>query len=483
VLLVLLLASLAGDARAAPRAREIRADGKWRSFEVKVPEEVLVYLFEMTAGCRYRLTVQCRTLPRVLVEVGPPDAALYAGDSRPPDDAPAQDPPPKRPEAIVTWDAEVDGVLEARIRGFSAMTGKGRVRLETLGPDDEPVRAHRRMLAPGGLLAKVGSLWVGEPNRWELVVRPGKTYEVRSRPGTAGRIALAVVGPEDFVIASSKPTADRPYPMVRFDVPTPVEGEPPMPLWLEVASVDGSGGTYGVRLVADPPRPREDEESTTGAPPSAPPHPTGPVQGARLTFRANPGDLAVLYLPRSHPFNPHYLQRRTAAGKWETLPHDRVALYGERASMRTPERAALLWFRPFRAGTFRFWEPRAKDAILKVYPAAEVPAAPALLGTGLDPRVSAHGGSKWRTIGLAVCMPGWDYLFVAVGRRKAAVSMRVVEVGEGAKSLRVKRGLGPTRAPGLGPSLRFRVSAPTLIRLEVRGRKWIGHAMLGRAAS
>ena len=483
-LVALLLVHLpAQPACAGGRAREIGAGGAWRSFEIKTPEEVLPYLFEVTAGCRYRLTAQGRTLRRVLLELGPGDAALYTADSAPPPRRPGEPPAPRpeRPEAVVTWDAEDDGVYEVRIRGFSALTGKGRLKLETLGPDGEVVRAHRRMLAPGGTLARVGALWVGEPNRWELVVRPGRTYEVRSRPGTAGRVALAVVGPDGFVLASAGPDAWRPYPTVRFEVPTSVEGEEPLPLQLEVTSVDGSGGTYGVRLVEDPPRAHVEDGTVAGADLDRPP-PTGLVADVPLAFHAHPGDFALLYVPRSHPYNPHRLERRQPDGSWQPLPHEGVGVFGERASMRTPEQQALVWFRPFRPGTYRFVEPRPRDAVLKVYAADEIPAVPALVGTGLDPRVSAHGGTAWRSVGLGVCIPGMDYLFVAVGRRQAAVGMRVVEVGEGAAALRTKRGLGGTRAPGLGPSFRFRVAEPTLVRLEVRGRSWVGYALLGRAA-
>jgi len=480
VCLLLALLASGSTARAAPRPRELKANGSWHSFEIKTPEQSLPYLFEVLAGCRYRLTVECRTLDRALVAVARGDATLWSADSRPPPDRPPPGPPPKHPQAVVTWDAEMDGVLEARVRGFSAMTGRGRLKLETLGPDDEPVTEHRRLLAPGGTLARVGSLWVGEPNRWELVVRPGRTYEVRSRPGTAGRIALAVVGEDGFELASATPDTHAPYPTLRFETPPPPEGGPAPPLHLEVRSVDGGGGTYGVRLVEDPSGSGSADAAMAG-PVDVPVPPLGPLEGVPLAFHAHPGDFALLFLPHSSPWNAHTLQRRTPEGRWMTLPHD-PGLFGERASMRTPENAALVWFRPFRAGTYRFAEPRPGQAILKLYRADEVPAAPALLGTGLDPQVSAHGGGTWRTIGLGVCMPGWDYLFVAVGRRRASVSMRVIGVGADADALHTKRGFGPTRAPGLGPTFRFEVREPVLVRLEVQGRLWVGHAMLGRAA-
>lgn len=370
-------------------------------------------------------------------------------------------------------------MFEARIRGFSAMTGTGRVRLETLGPDGERVKAHRRLLAPGGTLARVGSLWVGDPDCWDLVVESGRRYEVRSRPGTAGRIALAVVAPGGHVLAEAVPTPEAPFPTLGFQVPEPAEGEEAAGLVLEVRSADGGGGTYGVRLHRDA-RPPGNAPARSGAPSGVE---TGPQDGEPLGFHANPGDLAVLYVPRSHPYASHALQERTPEGNWVRLAVDDVSLGGQRASMRTPEKAALVWFRPFRPGTYRFMESDPSQAVLGIYPAEEVPEAPLLIGTGLDPSIPARGTSTWRAIGVGVCMPGWDYLFVAVGRRRAAVRMRVRDVETDAGATRVRRGSGLTRVAGLGPSLRFRVSKPTLVRLEVKGKGWTGHALLRRAGN
>ncbi len=385
------------------------------------------------------------------------------------------------------WYAENDAVYEARVRGFSAMTGRGKVRLETLGPTGERVSAHRRLLAPGGTLARVGSLWVGEPNRWDLVVEEGRTYEVRTRPGTAGRIALAIRGSDDTRLAEAHPTPSAPYPRLRFTVPLPPaptedpEAKVGPVAWrLEVVTAGGGGGTYGVRLLENPPpEPGDDAE----APSSPPTVETGRIAGPGLRFRANPGDVAFLYLPRSEPYDPHRLQVQDDV-RWQTLPHDPSTAWGQRASMRTPEQAALVWFRPFVPGTFRFVEPRAKDAVLQIFSAADVPDAPLLVGTGHDPSVPARATPrKWQTIGVGVCMPGWDYLFVAVGRRRAAVSMRVTDVQDGKARIRPKQGTGATRVPGLGPSLRFKVKAPTLVRLDVKGKGWEGYALLRRAGN
>ena len=101
----------------------------------------------------------------------------------------------------------------------------------------------------------------------------------------------------------------------------------------------------------------------------------------------------------------------------------------------------------------------------------------------MDPSVPAHGTSEWRAIGAGVCMPGWDYLYVAVGRRPGTVGMRVKEVGEPTGAVRSKTdgGLGWVR--GLGPSYRFRVTRPVLVRLEVKGAGWRGFALLRRAGN
>lgn len=80
-------------------------------------------------------------------------------------------------------------------------------------------------------------------------------------------------------------------------------------------------------------------------------------------------------------------------------------------------------------------------------------------------------------------MPGWDYLYVAVGRRPAPVSMRVRTVGDERLAFRPSRGLALARVAGLGPSLRFRVREPTVVRLELEGKGWEGYALLRRASN
>jgi hypothetical protein len=429
------------------------------------------YLFGVVAGCRYRLTVERDTLPRVLVEVGPPGAvALRADDGDAAGEGEEADAP-----VVLTWYAELDGAYEARIRGFSAGTGRGRLRLETIGPDGRHVAAHRRILAPGNTLAQVGDLVIGFPNRWDLVVEPGRTYEVVTLPGTAGRIAYAVKDAEG-VLAEALPRPGAPYPSLRFTVPASDGGAGAPGLRLEVRGMDSGGGTYGVRLTADPPARREGE----GDPPEELPRER--LDDVPLGFTANAGDVAVLFLPNSSPYNTHplFMERE---GAWTRLPGDAITVHGARGSMRTPENAALVWFRPYAAGAYRFSEPDARQAVLEIYPADDVQGAPLLLGTDLDPSVRARGGSRWRAIGLGVCMPGWDYLFVAVGNRVRRLGMRVRDLDGGTVARRSNDPFLQTEVAGMGPSLRFRVRAPMLVRLELSGRGWEGYALLRRASN
>jgi hypothetical protein len=150
--------------------------------------------------------------------------------------------------------------------------------------------------------------------------------------------------------------------------------------------------------------------------------------------------------------------------------------------MRTPEEAALVWFRAYRPGTYRFVEPEDAGAEVRLFSAEVARGAPLLLGTGLDPTVRARGGTSWRTIGLAVAMPGWDYLFVAAGGT-GSPGMRVRDAAGGVLADRTERGVSPTAVAGVGPSLRFRVREPGLVRLELKGRGWQGYALLRRASN
>ncbi len=522
VVLALVLAALVLGPAVFALPEVISADGHWHAFDLKQPGQVLSYRFEIVSGCRYRVRVEGKSLPRVEIEVGPGEGTLYHASSvetpgpAGTDPAPSDETPPAQaakpegpPAATVAWYAERDDVYDLRVRGFSTLTGTGRVTLETLGPDGEKVARHRRFLAPGGTLSRVGDLRVDEANAWELVVREGHRYEIRSRPGTAGPLRLRVVAADGGVVASAEPGPASPYPALRFAPPPPSKdeekpGPAPAALRLEVEAVDGAGGTYGVRLVEDPsptlapaaPTPEALGPEAPGprapgpdAPPPGASQPGGPrvgpgagSRGLLLPFDAGPGDLAVLYMGRSDPYDPHWLQAKEGA-RWRTLPQDDLGVYGRRASMRTPENASLVWFRPNVKGTFRFVEPAGADAHLTVYGAEASRGGPLLIGTGLDPTVLASGTSAWRTVGVGVCMPGWAYLFVAVPRRRTAVAMRVETVDGDALAYRPIRGTALAEVAGVGPSLRFRVKRPTLVRLQVRGPSWEGYALLRRASN
>ena len=320
----------APDALAAPRTREIRADGRWSKFEIRAPEEVLAFLFEASAGCRYRLTVRCETLPGA-PRGGDRRRHAWTADSRPPDDAPPgpaagpagspalplraslraslRRPPPGPPRdcppappappvpprplrppgggrRLVRRGQHRHGGEGPRLLGHGR---EGADPAETLGPDGSPVAIHRRLLAPGGTLAQVGALWVDEANLWELVVEPGRAYQVRTRPGTAGPICLAVRRPEGEVIASTGPTPDLPYPTLSFDVPAVPAGEIPAGPPAGGARARRGRGTYGVRLHegaappvdGDPPAPAAPAPEIPGAPP-------GPAAPGRLAFRRMP---------------------------------------------------------------------------------------------------------------------------------------------------------------------------------------------------
>jgi hypothetical protein len=438
--------------RAAP-------DGKWRELEVRSPGVQVVFETAVVAGCRYRARVELKTLPRALLEVGPRGGTLYESDT-------GQD-----ASTEIEWYADLDGAFEARVKGFSAHTGRARLRLETLGPDGEPVAAHRRFLATTTALAQHGDLAIGEPDRWDLVVVPGRAYRLTTQPGSAGRVSLRVVGAAG-VLAEAGPTVGAPYPTLPFLVP---EDAAVLPLRLEVRGLDSGGGTYAVRLADLPPGPWPEP------PPEPPAVERGLVPGAPLVVRLGAGDVAVLFVPSSHPMNPHGISLERD-GRWEPLSPDPVSVLGARASMRTPEDAALCWFRAYAPGTYRFEEPRPEEAVVSVHPAEVVTGAPLLLGTEVDALVRAKGGSEWRAIGLGVCMPGWDYLFVAVGPRQS-LDMRVRDADGAMLASRGTRGVALTHVAGMGPSLRFRMKAPGLVRLEVKGRGWEGYGLLRRASN
>lgn len=469
---LLLFVGASSVAEAAPRPRRLAPSRQWRSFEIRSPGDAAVFMLPVVGGCRYRIDLDLKSLSRAILEVGPPgashlrlDTAEAAGDGEGPEDDEPQPP-------SLDWYAESDGAYEARVSGFSAHTGRARIRFQTIGPAGKPVSSHERILAPGGTLAQVGELWIGEENRWALRVRAGHTYEIRTRPGTAGPVLLEVLDGEGRTLAEAGPTVVTPYPWVRFALP---DGLSVDDIELVVRGLRGGGGTYGVRLAEDPQLlspPDEVEPSPVEA---------GLVEGEPLTFRANPGDVALLFVETSSPFAPHTLVA-LEDGVWKPVGVEMVSPWGERASMRTPENAAVVWFRAHRPGTYRFLEPSGAKATLEVATADRLGGAPLLIGTGLDPEVPARAASGWKTVGVGVCMPGWDYLYVAVGTHAGGgVGMRVQDLD--GKTVRQRDAATGGSVRGMGPSLRFQVEGPMFVHLQVRGARWQGFGLLRRASN
>jgi hypothetical protein len=154
-------------------------------------------------------------------------------------------------------------------------------------------------------------------------------------------------------------------------------------------------------------------------------------------------------------------------------------------SARSQENALLVWFRPYYPGTYRFRpvpSPPPSEPRLMLYDRAALGGAPIHMGTGSDPTVRARLARSWTLVGLGVCMPGWDYLFVCVHAPDQGVAMRVRDP-EG-KTVATRSASARTISPGLGPSMRFRVRRPGVYRLEAKNaRKRIVRPLLRRASN
>ncbi len=479
--LVALLLLPAVRAHAGPDT--LRASGTPRRFEIKVAGGSATFRFSQVAGCRYRITAEAGTLPRPILQVGRADeeplVRVDAGTTGKP--------------AVHTYVAEKDILMEVRVSGFSAQVGKGRVFLQVLGPGDKPVKTHRRFLAVGGERAGVGELLVREPNRWQLVVEEGKAYEASSTRGSAGPVRMRVIDWHGKVIADSRDGAAAwvAYPPVRFRVPSkvkppaPVDPAPPVgkksgkksgttrrkkkrkplvglgAMWLEVSAQLDGGGTYGVKL-------RElgvDEEVTADEVPAPAPVEPGLIEGEPKTFRAGPGDLALVYFPKS--LNSTQRIEMLRGKRWV-----HVGDSGLQGAARSQENAGITWFRPYYPGTYRFRTmgvPPRSAPETSLHDRAALGSAPIHMGTGVDPTVRARLTSSWSLVGLAVCMPGWDYIYVCVFAPDQGVAMRVTDAN--GKVLRTRPAAGRTISPGLGPSMRFKVSSPGVYRLEARNAR------------
>jgi hypothetical protein len=466
-LAVLAIALLAATRTAEAAPPSLKADGSWQGVEVKAPGGKAEFRAFTVSGCRYRLTAEPGTLGRPQLEVdnGPdPVARVDAGEDGGP--------------AIHVWDAQGDEALTVRVGGFSAQMGKARVRLETLSPDGAPVSPHRRMLRPDAVAPRVGELLLGGKNRWELVVEPGKAYEVTSTRGTAGRVVLSVLRADGTPIAVGSESS--PSEPVAFQAPAAPPTAPDEPVTsvalLEVRAVWGAGGTYGVKL-------SERRDATVPPPPIVDPLPEvapGLLEDVPLGFRANAGDVAVLHMPPGAGYDGHWIES-AQGGRWA-----RVEGEGEGATARTPQRGGLAWFRPHRAGSWRFSAPppgRGAGLQVRVYVGTALGGAPLLLGTGVDPSVKAKTTSAWQTLGIGVVAPGADYIFVAVGAPLGGVALRATEPGGKTIASRPAQGEALPQVAGMGPSLRFRVTEPSIVRLEARGGTHVVYALLRQASN
>ncbi|MDF1700313.1 MAG: hypothetical protein P1V36_04065 [Planctomycetota bacterium] len=460
-----LLLLLPGRAEAAGPVR-LKATGAARRFQVKVIGGHATFRFSTVAGCRYRLTVRPGTLARPILQVGRHGEEPLV----------RVDPGAGGGPAVHRFDAERDASMEARVGGFSGQTGGASIQLETLDLTDRKTKAHRRFLAPTeGESARVGELLIGEANRWRLVVEPGAAYRITPTRGSAGRVRLVVLGWDGAPLADSTGTGSAwlALPPVRFRVPPKPEDAKLPALMLEVRSLLAGGGTYGVRMQTLPP----DQDLTpaeVGAPEALE---RGPIEGAPESFRAGPGDVAVLYVPAA-PGRTRVVEMQRGE-RWI-----RVEDMGLGSSARSQENALMVWFQPYYPGTYRFRDPfgaAPQGSRMLLHDRAALGSAPIHMGTGADPTPRARLRSAWSLVGLGICMPGWDYLFVCVHGPDSGVAMRVVDAA--GKAIKTRSSAGRTISPGLGPSLRFRVPRAGVYRLEAKSkRRMIVRPLLRRAA-
>jgi hypothetical protein len=465
-LLLGLLVLLGGLAELEARPLKLTARGTWRRFDIRSAGSKQDFYFEAIAGCRYRVTVESLGLRM-------PEMELFIGRSSTPLET-ARAPGPEQP-ATLTWDPELDGPALLRVGGFSAGTGKARIRIETLDWENAVVKAHTRVLGPrrGDEPARVGDLLLGEADLWELHVQPGKAYEIQTRRGTAGGVRLRVLaGNPEQLLAHSDPwrAAGQHYPIVRFRVPT---GKAGTNLRLEVEGVWSSAGTYGLVLRSLPPDAALAPEAGIVAPAVA----HRRLDDETYGFELEEGDMAVLWVPAGNRMPQRPVQRKLR-GSWVD-----AQTHGEIARGQRPQIGNFMSFRPHEGGTYRFmgWpgvDEAAEGTTLRLYTREQLGPAPVHMGTGGDPTARARTSSRWRAMGLGICVPGITYLFVLQPERTAGVGMRVVTLDGQVLARRPASGHALAFSPGYGPSLRFQVSRPSVVRLEARGGKRVVAALL-----
>ena len=473
-----LLALLAAGHLRAESAKRLATDGSWTALKIQAPGDKEAFGFEQRSGCRYRMTVEPLTLARPVVDL--------AFGEMPPQRFGA---PERGQPAVYAWDAEGTRLVFAEVSGFSAMTGTARIKVESLGPDGAPQKKPEPWLGVTAESARMGDLMLGESERWPLVVEPGRAYLIEPTRGSAYGVLLRVVGFDGVELARGlRPWL--PFDELRVRIPpepplppAPPAGSPPPvilsagPVLLEIRGLAGSGGTYGLRLSLLP------EDAALLTPPSQPLPAVerGLRAGEPLGFRINPGDVALLFSPKGPGALAAASVEWQVGAQWEAL-----GLEVPVGNLRSQEGDHMACLRAEQPGAYRFVPfpvGSAANARPQLFAGEELGGAPLLLGLLTDPRVRAKVGAAWKTVGVAVVVPGFDYLFVAEGAPGAGVAMRVR--GPDGKTLasRPAQGEALTLAAGLGPSLRFRAAAVTLLRLEAKGNGQTLLALLRRASN
>jgi hypothetical protein len=464
-------------AEAAPM-RRLPTDGTWAPVKVDAPGDKVAFGFEQRSGCRYRMTVEPQTLERPVIDLAFDVAS------------PVRFGAPARGEtAVHEWEAEGTRLVVVDVGGFSAMTGTARLKVEGVDAEGRAQRKPEPWLGPTGERARVGDLVLGEVERWPLVLEAGRAYELETLRGEAHGVLLRVLDAQGQEVAKSL----RPwiaYDVLRFRLPEapralpPVPGAPPAPPptpggrpTLEVRGLGGCGGTYGLRLTALP----DDEPLVLPPSQPAPPVTRGALAGEAQGFQANPGDVALLFSPRGPDVMSSAVVEQRLGAAWQALPPDAPvgtlrSQEGDHITVVRVETSGAYRFVPFPAGSAAAARPR-------VFAAEHGGGAPLLLGLSSDPRVRAKVTTAWRTIAVAVPVPGFDYLFAGEGAPEAGMAMRVRTLDGAVLASRPATGEALTMSPGIGPTLRFRVREVGLLLLEVRGSAPLVRPLLRRAGN